>query len=63
MQALRAPGGASKLAEVYKHFTLCAVRRLSALATERQYSFACDLEKETMSGQFVSAAAIPILVV
>lgn len=62
MQALRAPGGASKLAEVFKHFSLCAIRRMSALATERQYSFVCDPEKE-MSGQYVSAAAVILLVV
>lgn len=62
MQALRAPGGISKLAEVFNHFTQCAARRLSALATERQYSFACDPEKETMSGQFFAFLAPGLMV-
>ncbi|WIA16131.1 hypothetical protein OEZ85_012849 [Tetradesmus obliquus] len=62
MHALRAPGGASKVAEVFKHFSLCAIRRMSALATERQTSFACDLEKETMSGQYFGFVAPGLMV-
>jgi hypothetical protein len=58
MPTLRGPGGAAKLAQVYKHFTMCAGRRMGALAAERQYSFACNPEAETMSGQYVSDAAV-----
>lgn len=53
MKTLRSAGGANKLATVLKHFTTCATRRMSALAsaTPSTQTFDCDLSKTDSSGQ------------
>jgi hypothetical protein len=56
--ALRGPDGAQNQPEVYKHFSRCATRRLSALSTERKYSFECLITRDTMSGHYVSQHAV-----
>jgi hypothetical protein len=58
--ALRGPDGAKIQPEVYKHFSRCATRRLSALTTEKKYSFECQISRDTMSGQYVSEHAVEL---